>query len=121
MMMVVLRKSNGAVAASDVEMADSFLKKTAGVMFRRQLPEGFAMVFDMGREMRWGTAIHMLFVFVSIDVLFLDRNRRIVSIRRHLRPWIGTATPKRPARYAIELPAGTADRHELKEGDVLEW
>jgi uncharacterized protein len=121
MMMSVLRKSDGTVVASDVEKADTVLKKTVGVMFRRRLPQGFAMIFDMGLEMRAGIAIHMMFVFVSIDVIYLDRNRRIVDIKRRLRPWIGLASPKKPARYAIEMPAGAADEYGLKEGEVLEW
>jgi len=119
--MAVLRKSDGAVAASDVELADTVLKKTLGLMFRRHLSPGFAMIFDMGGEMRAGIAIHMTFVFVSIDVIYLDGKRAIVDIKRHLRPWIGMALPKQPARYAIEMRAGEADRLGLREGDVLEW
>lgn len=120
-MMAVLRKSDGTVVASDVEMADTFLKKTVGVMFRSHLPQGFAMIFDMGMEMRAGIAIHMMFVFVSIDVIYLDQGRRIVDIKRRLPPWIGLAFPKKPARYAIEMPAGAADMYGLKEGEVLQW
>jgi uncharacterized membrane protein (UPF0127 family) len=109
------------VIATDVEMADTVLKKTAGVMFRRRLPPGFAMIFDMGLQTRSGIAIHMMFVFVSIDVIYLDGKRTIVDIKHRLHPWIGLGYPKKPARYAIELPAGAAGGHGLKEGDVLEW
>jgi uncharacterized protein len=121
MMMADLRKSDGTVVATDVEMADTFLKKVTGVMFRRHLPPGFAMVFDMGLEMRANIAIHMVFVLVSIDVIYLDGRRTIVDIRHRLRPWIGLAIPKKPARYAIEMPSGTAAEHRLKVGDSLEW
>ena len=121
MVMAVLRKSDGAVIASRVEMADTFLKMTLGVMFRHHLPPGFAMIFDMRRETRSGIAIHMTFVLVPIDVVFLDGTRAIVDIKRRLRPWIGVAMPRKPARYAIELPAGAADECHLNEGDVLEW
>jgi len=121
-MMAGLRKSDGTVVATDVEMADTVLKKTVGVMFRSHLPPGFAMIFDMGREMRGNNiAIHMVFVFVSIDVIYLDDRRTIVDIRHRLRPWIGLAIPKKPARYAIEMPAGAAAEHGLKKGDTLTW
>lgn len=119
--MAVIKKGDGTAVATDIELADTVLKKTVGVMFRRRLPQGFAMIFDMGLESRAGIAIHMLFVFISIDVVYLDRDRRIVDIKRRLRPWIGLAWPKKPARYAIEMPAGAADRHGLKEGDRLTW
>jgi uncharacterized membrane protein (UPF0127 family) len=121
MMMADLRKSDGTVVATDVELADTVLKKITGVMFRRHLRPGFALVFDMGREMRADIAIHMVFVFVSIDVIYLDGKRTIVDIKHRLRPWIGLAFPKKPARYAIEIPAGAAAGHRLKEGDTLEW
>jgi uncharacterized membrane protein (UPF0127 family) len=119
--MAVLRKSDGTVIASNVEMADSLFRKVTGVMFRRHLPPDFAMIFDMGREMRADIAIHMMFVFVPIDVIFLDKTRTIVDIKRRLRPFIGLAIPKKRARYAIELPAGTADAIALRAGDQLTW
>jgi uncharacterized protein len=119
--MGVLTKRDGTVVATEVEMADSVLKKTMGVMFRRHLPPGFAMIFDMGMESRLGIAIHMVFVFVSIDIVFLDRTRTIVDIKHRLRPWIGVALPKKPARYAIELPAGAARQYDMKVGDMLVW
>lgn len=121
MVMAVLRKSDGTAVASDVEMADTLFRKITGVMFRRRLPPGFAMIFDMGREMRGDITIHMVFVFVPIDVVFLDRNRTIVDIKRRLRPFVGLAIPKNRARYAIELPAGAADGVALREGDQLTW
>ena len=119
--MADLRKSDGTVVATDVEMADTVLKKTVGVMFRRHLPPGFAMIFDMGRDMRANIAIHMVFVLVSIDVIYLDGRRTIVDIKHNLRPWIGMAIPKKPARYAIEMAAGSAVKHGLKNGDTLTW
>lgn len=119
--MAVLRKSDGTVIASDVEMADSLFKKVTGVMFRRRLPPDFAMIFDMGREMRADIAIHMVFVLVSIDVIYLDGKRTIVDIRHRLHPWIGMAFPKKPARYAIEVPGGAAKARGLHEGETLDW
>ena len=119
--MAVLKKSDGTVVAANVEMAGTVLKKITGVMFRRHLPPGFAMIFDMGVEMRANIAIHMVFVIVSIDVVYLDGKRTVVDIKRGLRPWIGLAYPKKRARYAIEMPAGAAAEHGLKVGDVLEW
>jgi uncharacterized protein len=119
--MAVLKKSDGTVVASSVEMADTLFREVTGVMFRRRLEPGFALIFDLGREMRANAAIHMVFVFVSIDVIYLDSSRTIVDIKRNLRPFIGLAIPKKAARYAIEMPAGAAAERGLKAGDKLEW
>jgi hypothetical protein len=117
--MSVLRKGDGTLVAAQVELADHLLKQMVGLMFRRGIPESYAMVFDLYLEQR--ISIHMLFVPFPIDIVFLDRDRRIVDARQGLRPWIGLAFSRRPARYAIELPARAIERHSLREGDTLEW
>ncbi|CAJ35792.1 hypothetical protein RCIX335 [Methanocella arvoryzae MRE50] len=89
-----------------------------GLMFRRSIPEEYALILDMHWEQYIG--IHMLFVPFPIDLLYLDSNRQIVDLR-HMRAWTGIATSKKPARYAIEMPAGNIERKSLKIGDALEW
>jgi uncharacterized membrane protein (UPF0127 family) len=117
--MADLRKKDGTIVASQVELADGLVRQTVGLMFRRNIPESYAMIFDMWLEQRIG--IHMLFVFFPIDLVYLDKARRIVDIRRHLPAWYGIAFSRKRARFAIEMPAGSADRSGIGEGDVLVW
>ena len=117
--MAVLKKSDGTVVASEVEMADTMLRQVVGLMFKKRIPPGYAMIFDLRREQY--VSIHMMFVFFPIDLVYLDRDRRIVDVRRRLRPWTGIAVPKKPARYVIEMPAGGVDRYGLKAGEALDW
>ena len=112
-----LTAEGGRTISGDVELADTFFKKLLGVMFRKSLDA--ALVFDMGRETY--DAIHMLFVRFPIDVVFLGPDRRIVDLKRNVRPWIGAAFPKSRFRYAIELPAGTIVKTGLKSGEKMEW
>ena len=118
-MMTVLRKSDVTVVASDIGMADTLLKQTVGLMFRKSIPQDYAMLFDLRREQYAG--IHMVFVFFPIDLVYLNRDREVVDVRRRLRPWTGMAVTKKPARYAIEMPAGAVEAHGLKEGERLDW
>ena len=103
-----------AVLASDVEIADSLLSQTRGLMFRRSIPDDYALVF------RFETAktrdVHMLFVPFPIDVLWIvdDVVRRI----ERLKPWRGYEREK--ADTIVELPAGTADRVSVGDRVVLE-
>ena len=62
-MMAVLKKSDGTVVASDVEMADTLLKQAIGLMFRRQAPPGYAMIFDLrqGTIYQYSHGIRLLF------------------------------------------------------------
>jgi uncharacterized protein len=114
---MALVKSDGTVISESVEHADTFLRKLVGVMFRKSLDR--ALIFDMRYEAYDG--IHMLFVRVPIDVLFLDPEKTIVDLKTGLRPWIGSAFPRHRFRYAIELPAGTVEKTALKAGDRLQW
>ena len=115
---MTLRKSDGTIVAGNVEHARTMLRQMIGLMFRRSIPEDYALIFDMQWEQYIG--IHMLFVPFPIDLLYLNSNRQIVDLR-HMRAWIGIATSKKPARYAIEMPAGNIERMSLKIGDALEW
>ncbi len=115
---MTLRKSDGTIIATNIELASSLVKQLVGLMFRRSIPQSYAMVFDMRWEQYIG--IHMLFVPFPIDLAYLDKNRQIVDLR-NLRAWIGISNSRKPARYAIEMPAGTIKQFELKTGDVLDW
>jgi|WetSurMetagenome_2_1015567.scaffolds.fasta_scaffold71202_2 uncharacterized protein len=114
-----ITKDDGSVVAIEIERADTMLKQIVGLMFRKSVPESYAMVLTMKREAREG--IHMLFVRFPIDVAFLDSERKIVDIRQHLKPWTGIAFARKPFRYAMEFPAGTAARASLNVGDRLNW
>jgi len=58
------------------------------------------------------------FMRFPIDVVFLDRDRKIVGISHTLVPW--RIAGARRAVAALELPAGTAEACGLTLGEVLE-
>jgi uncharacterized membrane protein (UPF0127 family) len=62
-------------------------------------------------------SVHMLFMRFPIDVVFLDRNHKVVGVRHELRPW--KMAGARGAHSSLELPAGAAASAGIAEGDVL--
>jgi uncharacterized protein len=72
---------------------------------------------DEGLLIEPAPSVHMFFMRFAIDVVFLDKNRRIVGLAHTLRPW--RVAGARKAVAALELPAGTALKHRLELGDVL--
>ncbi|ELY53033.1 DUF192 domain-containing protein [Natronococcus jeotgali] len=100
--------------AATVETADSALAQLRGLTFRRSLPEGYALAF------RFGSArprdVHMLFVFVPLDVIWVEEG--VVRRVERLRPWRGIARER--ADLLLELPAGAADGVEPGDELVLE-
>jgi len=97
------------------EICDSFFKKLKGLMFRKRLGPGKCLFFVFDNESI--IPIHMLFVFFKIDVLWLDRNLKVVDCRLGLRPF-SFATPKKPARYIVEAAAGKFN--SIRLGDIFE-
>jgi hypothetical protein len=89
--------------ASDVETADSFLSRARGLMFRRSIPDDYALVFEF--EDAGTRDVHMVFVPFPLDVLWLRDDE--VQRTERLSAWTGLA--KAEADRLVELPAGSAD------------
>lgn len=97
-----------AVLATDVKFADSVFSKSKGLMFRKSVPDDFALVMEMGTNLLGRPsrqAVHMLFVRFPIDVIWLVDDE--VTHVKSLHPWRGTGVAR--ADRIIELPAGVAD------------
>jgi uncharacterized membrane protein (UPF0127 family) len=103
---------SGRILARDVEIAETFLSQGWGLMFRRSIPDDYALTFRFEEQRR--RSIHMLFVFTSLDVCWLCDG--IVQETRILRPWIGHAAAV--ADTVIEFPPGTLDG--VASGDRIE-
>jgi uncharacterized membrane protein (UPF0127 family) len=83
-----------------------------GLLGRRKLPSGEGLL------LRPASSVHTLFMRFSIDVVFLDRDGEVVKIAASVRPW--RTAGARGAKAVLELPAGEAERRELRVGDRLD-
>jgi uncharacterized membrane protein (UPF0127 family) len=100
--------------ATRAELARSFLARGRGLMGRAALPEGYALIIYPE------SSIHMFFMKIAIDVLFVDKRDRVVALRERLAPWHAFAgvAPWR-GQYVIELPAGVVAATGTQAGDEL--
>jgi uncharacterized membrane protein (UPF0127 family) len=109
------------VIAENVEVAESFGSKALGLMFRKSLPHGSAMLFIFDKPGKHG--IWMPFMRFPIDIVFLDSRKRVVGLHERAKPisfrsgktW-KVYYPDEPAKYVIELPAGTVKRKKIAAG-----
>lgn len=95
--------SDGRVLASTVEVADSFLTKAKGLMFRRSIPDDYALLFRFDGPAT--QSLHMVAVPFDIDALWLVDGE--VTRKQRLSAWTGLGWGT--ADTIIELPAGAAD------------
>lgn len=112
-MRVVHEREDGTTEtiATTVETADSFLAKARGLMFRRTVPDEYALVFRFSSPKR--RSIHTLFVLVPLDVVWVADG--VVERVERLHPWRGIASAR--ADVIVELPAGAGA--SIEPGDRL--
>jgi uncharacterized membrane protein (UPF0127 family) len=114
--MAIINDSTGETLALRVTRCDTFGKRGRGLMFRRALAPDEAYLFVESRESVSLTSIHMLFVFFSIGVIWLDAGWRVVD-RKLARPFRPYYAPARPSQYFIECAPALLDRVHV--GDHL--
>jgi len=99
------------VLASDVDVARSTLERARGLMFRRSVPDDYALVFPFEEaDTQW---LHMLFVPFAIDAVWLVDGA--VTVKRRLAPFVGLGRGR--ADTVVELPADAAE--SVAVGDEL--
>lgn len=107
-------KKGEVVLWSEFELASSFFDKFKGVMLRKKITRPVLFIFNYAAQ--W--SIHSFFCKVAFDAVFLNSQKKIVTITREVKPWTAVVTPRK-CKYLIECKAGQASR--LKEGNELKW
>lgn len=107
--------TRGVVVAQNAEIADSLWSRFRGLMLRSpaSFGPGAGLLIDPC------SSIHMFFMRFPIDVLYVDRNDRVVRVQRGIKPWRVGPLHTKGARYVVELPAGTIDKTGTQVGDRI--
>ena len=117
---VVFEGSAGTKAAFRVEVADTAEERRWGLMYRRELgtDEGMLFVFpDEKVQSFW-----MKNTPLSLDIIFMDRRRRVVGIIHDTVPFSTRSVSVRvPSQYALEVRAGMARRNGIAVGDRVRF
>jgi uncharacterized protein len=104
--------TRGTLIGDGINTADTSAQRRTGLLKHDKLDEGSGL-WIIPCE-----AVHTLFMKFAIDLIYLDRKRRVRGIVRALRPW--RLSMCLPAHSVIELPPGTIDRTNTQKGDQLE-
>jgi len=105
------------------ELAITDQEKQLGLMFRDKINSDQGMLFVFEEEGLY--SFWMKNTKISLDILWLDKERRIVHIERQVPPCTEdpcpSYAPQFPALYVLELRAGSADENQLKLYDRLDF
>lgn len=109
---------NGRYLPTHLTWCDSFGRKLRGFTFRRTLSQDEGLVLVESQDSRVSTAIHMLFVFFDLGIIWVNDAGEIVD-KTVARPWRLAYAPQAPARYVIELHPSLLD--QVQVGDHLRF
>ncbi len=113
---LAIETADGRSLAFSVELAVTPQQRARGLMFREEMAPDAGMIFLFDREAP--RAFWMKNTYLPLDILFIDRAGRIVSIARDTVPLSETPIPSdAPAMAVLELNAGTAAALDIAPGD----
>ena len=103
--------ADGRTLCEKCIVADNPLTRLRGLLGRRELAAGEGLL------LRPSSSIHTWFMRFAIDVVFLDRELRVLRVVESLRPWHFAGC--RGAHAVLELAAGAAASRAVSVGDRL--
>ncbi|WP_161974935.1 DUF192 domain-containing protein [Bacillus timonensis] len=92
---------------------NTFLKRFKGLMFQLKPIKNEAIILEPCNS------IHMFFMFFPIDVVFLDKENRVVKTIDNVKPWT-VIFPVKHAYKTIEMPVGSIRKFGIQDGCVIE-
>lgn len=99
------------IISDQVEVASHFGTRFMGLMGKRMLAKEKCLLLTRCNS------IHTCFMRFTIDVVFLDKDMKVVAIKEQVKPWRFT-WPVMSARSALEFSAQNIGS-QMKLGDQL--
>jgi uncharacterized membrane protein (UPF0127 family) len=101
------------VVAEHVEVATSMWARFWGLMFRRKLDEGHALLIDPC------SSVHTFFMRFRMDAVFLDKDGVVTKVAACMKPYRAALGPK--SKKVLEMPCGAAEAAGISAGSKLSF
>lgn len=110
---MIVNLTRDTVIASRIEIAQNPWGRMKGLLGRRDFPSQEALIITHCRS------IHMFFMKFPIDVIFCDRQNKVIGLCERLKPFCLSPIFFK-ASYAIELPSGSIAASKTQTGDQVD-
>jgi uncharacterized protein len=108
----VTNRTRNSALATRLTLADTPQTRDRGLLGRDGLAPGEGLWIIPCQ------AIHMFFMRFSIDLIYIDRQKRVRKVKSNIAPWrISTCFT---AHSVLELPVGIVRESGTRRGDLLE-
>ncbi len=108
----VINTSRNTVLGERIGIAETSLSRMVGLLGKSGLEPGTGLLIAPSQ------AVHTVAMRFAIDVVFIDRNWRVVHVRPAMVPYRVTGIHWR-ARFVLELPTGVIAQTLTAVGDQL--
>lgn len=117
----LLKAENDSIIASlDIEIADDEYQTETGLMYRHSMAENQGMLFVF--KVMQTRSFYMKNTKIPLDIIYLDSEKKIVSIQKNAKPFDQTSLPSEGAsQYVLEVNAGLSDKWKLEKGDKINF
>ncbi|HVN91791.1 MAG TPA: DUF192 domain-containing protein [Candidatus Binataceae bacterium] len=117
-MLQAFNQTRGTILCANLADAGGRSGQAKGLLGRDTIAddEGLLFIRQTLEPFMW---MHMFFMRFAIDIVFLDRNDRVVHVCHSLKPW-RVSPILFSARKALELAPGAAKRSGTMVGDRIE-
>ena len=110
--MLLVNATKKTVVSDRCHFANTVLKRMVGLLNRGHFEQGEGLLFDRCY------GIHTFGMRFPIDVLFLDKDLRVIRAVKALPPYRTSIVKK--AVYVLELPVGALETSHTEEGDQIQ-
>ena len=113
--LIEIEKVRGENVVINAYIADTPAKRAQGLMHVTDLPENAGMLFVFSQPRQ--VSMWMKNTVISLDILFLNPNGRIVKIHKNVEPLSLASIPSHAkVKWVLELNAGVAAKLDLQPG-----
>ena len=110
--MVLVNVTRKTILSDRCHFANTVLKRMVGLLNRRKFVNGEGLLLDRCY------GVHTFGMRFPIDVLFLDKDLRVIRAVKSLPPYRTSVVRK--AVYVAELPVGALEASHTEEGDQIQ-
>lgn len=93
------------------------IENSLGLMFKKELGFEQGLLIKLSESFRILSSIHSFFMRFTIDLIFIDSERKVVDLKT-LKPW-RIYVPKKGAKYVLEVEKGAGS--DIQIGDEIQW
>lgn len=110
--MKIYNSTQNNLIADDIKVAENFFTRSIGLLSKKSLSGNEGLIIKPC------CSIHTFFMKFDIDVLFVNKQNKIIALYENVKPWRILPIHLR-SYYVIELPSGSIMNKNIQKNDIV--